>query len=88
MSGHILEGTWEEITDHAAELSGKRVRLVVLDEAVLDEAPPSQERTLSEATLGIVGAINSSDGSEVEYIPTPFSEIIAQKFRDQGLKIP
>jgi hypothetical protein len=29
MKGHVLEGTWEEIAEHAKELAGKKVRLVV-----------------------------------------------------------
>ena len=28
----ILEGTWEEVADHAPELAGRRVRLTVLEE--------------------------------------------------------
>jgi hypothetical protein len=32
MSGLILEGIWEEIVGHAAELAGKKVRLTVLAE--------------------------------------------------------
>jgi hypothetical protein len=35
-----LEGTWEEITQHAPELAGRRVRLVVLPE----EPPVSPPR--------------------------------------------
>lgn len=33
MLEEVLEGTWEEITQHADELAGKRVRLIVLEEA-------------------------------------------------------
>ena len=33
MLEEVLEGTWEEIAQHADELAGKRVRLTVLDEA-------------------------------------------------------
>jgi hypothetical protein len=32
MSQQVLEGTWEEVLQHADELSGKRVRLTVLSE--------------------------------------------------------
>jgi hypothetical protein len=34
----VLEGTWEEVAQHAPELSGKRVRLLVLDEAATGAA--------------------------------------------------
>ena len=33
MLEQVLEGTWEEITEHADELAGKRVRLTVVEEA-------------------------------------------------------
>lgn len=33
MSQQILEGAWEEIAEHAGELSGKRVKLIVLEES-------------------------------------------------------
>ena len=32
MTHQILEGTWEEISCHASELSGRRVRLTVLSD--------------------------------------------------------
>ncbi len=32
MLEQVLEGTWEEIAQHAGELAGKRVRLTVLEE--------------------------------------------------------
>jgi hypothetical protein len=36
MLEQVLEGTWEEIAQHADELAGKRVRLTIVE-----EAPPS-----------------------------------------------
>ena len=33
MSQQVLEGAWEEIAEHAGELSGKRVKLIVLGES-------------------------------------------------------
>lgn len=37
-----LEGTWEEITEHAPELAGRRVRLIVLpeDSKIAPDKPP------------------------------------------------
>ena len=81
MAEQVLEGTWEEIARHADELSGKKVRLIVIG-----ESPP--KRPLSEALEGIIGAIDSADGAQSGHPPTPFSELIAEKFRKQGLKIP
>jgi hypothetical protein len=36
-----LEGTWEEIAAHAAELAGRRVRVTVLDTAADEQADKS-----------------------------------------------
>jgi hypothetical protein len=41
-----LEGTWEEIMEHAEELAGKRVRVVVLP---VEENSPSQDPEFSTA---------------------------------------
>ena len=41
----ILEGTWEEVTLHAPELMGRRVRVTVLEDTPLPEgvsAPPNE----------------------------------------------
>lgn len=48
MLEEVLEGTWEEITQHADELAGKRVRLTVLEEtsAASSTAPPPNEAML------------------------------------------
>lgn len=32
MATQVLEGTWEEITKHAKRLSGKQLRVTILDE--------------------------------------------------------
>ncbi len=41
MLEQILEGTWEEVAQHAGELAGKQVRLTVIDEAA--EQPPAPQ---------------------------------------------
>lgn len=48
MLDQVLEGTWEEITAHADELAGKRVRLIVLEEApaMASNAPRPNEAML------------------------------------------
>jgi hypothetical protein len=43
VADQVLEGTWEEVSRHAAELVGKRVRVTVLGEA---EVPPRNEAML------------------------------------------
>jgi hypothetical protein len=40
MTHPIYEGTWEEVSNHARELRGKRVRVIILDEPT--KAEPNQ----------------------------------------------
>ena len=49
MSEMVLEGTWEDIIVHATEFAGKKVRLTVLDEAMLAEE--ATERAAAVAAL-------------------------------------
>ena len=86
MALQVLEGTWEEIAEHAAEFSGKRVRLMVI------EPPPSAtaERPLSEMLKGLIGVIDS----RLPYPPRhpskrdAFGEGVIEKLRKQGLTLP
>ncbi|MCI0387582.1 MAG: hypothetical protein MOB07_02260 [Acidobacteria bacterium] len=57
MSQQILEGAWEEIAEHAGELSGKRVKLIVLGESrqlpANDAADQSQPVAPTKDTEGL-----------------------------------
>jgi hypothetical protein len=92
MSQQVLEGTWEEIVQqHAGELSGKLVRLTVLDKATHQggEQGSIEERPLSELLEGLIGVIDSSEDSPA--FPrkrSAYGESITEKFRKQGLKLP
>ena len=45
MADIVIEGTWEEVAEHADELAGKRVRLTVLKEQVREtKTPPGVDR--------------------------------------------
>ncbi len=37
MATEVLEGTWEEITCHAKDLAGRKVRLIILEEEPLPQ---------------------------------------------------
>ena len=37
-----IEGTWDEIVKHAAELAGHRVRVTVLDSALVQNPPEAE----------------------------------------------
>ena len=91
MGQQVLEGTWEEIVQHAEELSGKRVRLTVLDKSTQQRAEnhPIEERPLSELLEGLIGLIDSSEPSTA--FPrkrSAYGEAIIEKFGKQGLKLP
>lgn len=59
MLDQVLEGTWEEITQHADELAGKRVRLTVLEETPVDlSTAPRPNKAMLEA-LGKIAARNA-----------------------------
>ena len=93
MSQLVLEGTWEDIAEHATELAGKRVRVFVLESPPAQNGLPAslaeiEERPLAEALQGIIGAIDSTEDSPDRHPSTPFTEILAEKFRKQGLRIP
>jgi ABC-type amino acid transport substrate-binding protein len=58
-----LEGTWEEIMEHAEELAGKRVRVVVLtDEVEISQSTP--KGTALEALLPFAGGWVGDDFEE------------------------
>lgn len=91
MSQQVLEGTWEEIVQHADELSGKRVRLTVLGQTTQqgEKETPIVEAPLSELLEGLVGVIDSR-----EPFPKPerrrdaFGDGVIAKLEKQGLKLP
>lgn len=45
-----IEGAWEEVRAHEAELAGKRVKLQVLDEVGI-QAPENRPRSTTAALL-------------------------------------
>ncbi len=42
MATQILEGTWEEITEHAKSLVGKKVRVTVLEDEPIAKPKPNE----------------------------------------------
>lgn len=88
MALEVLEGTWEAIAQHAAEFSGKRVRLTVIE-------PPAQQlstaaRPRSAALPSFIGAIDSREPWEPRKRSKPdaFGEGVLDKLRKQGLILP
>lgn len=58
-----LEGTWEEIMEHAEKLAGKRVRVLVLADEV-EIAPSAPKGTALETLLPFVGGWAGDDFEE------------------------
>jgi hypothetical protein len=90
MSQQVFEGTWEEIVRHSDELAGKRVRLTVLGEPLLAHEGESstEERPLSLLLDGLIGVIDSSEGGTFPLERSAYGEVLVEKFRKQGLRLP
>ena len=86
MSLQVLEGTWEEIAQHAAEFSGKRVRLTVIEQP----PPATAERPLAEMLEGLIGVIDSRLPYTPRHPPQrdAFGEGVIEKLSKQGLTLP
>lgn len=91
MAELIIEGTWEEIAEQGGQLSGKRVRLTVLDEIY----PENGDTTTTEAnsTTEVLAALSGVIDSRASSPTAPrkrsaYGELVAEKFRKQGLKLP
>ena len=84
METRTFEGTWEEVARHGPELTGKRVRLTVLDE-------PQPQSQLDSVLAKIIEA---AEAFEVAHPPAgqlpladDWGEGVAEKFRRQGFKL-
>ena len=71
MKQQTLEGTWEEILQHSAELVGQRVRLTILPDK---SANSSTTETLDQKLKGRVGRVN--------FQPSDLSERVGEAFTD------
>ena len=71
MEQHTIEGTWEEILEHNAELAGQRVRLTILPDKA---ANSSATETLDQKLKGRVG--------RVHFQPSDLSERVGEAFND------
>ena len=64
MQSQVLEGTWEEVSRHGAELTGKRVRLTVLPE----QAPHQRGGTMiSRGMFPELREVTQDDFSQAEF---------------------
>jgi len=73
MATRILEGTWEEILAHHETLSGKHVRVIVLDP---HEVEP---KNLIEFLGDFVGSLSLECPDTAERVDESFSAIVLEK---------
>jgi hypothetical protein len=76
MEQQTLEGTWEEILQHSAELEGQRVRLTILPHQSLKS---STTQTLDQRLKGRVGRVNFQPSDLSERVGETFTEILEAK---------
>jgi len=78
----VIEGSWDEIQQRAAELQGRRLRVIVLPES---ETPPTG--TLYEFLGDFVGCIAGSAEPLAEQSEQAVENLIAAAYRSQGLDV-
>ena len=74
MEQQTLEGTWEEILQHSAELAGQRVRLTILP----PQSPNSSTTALNldQRLKGKVGRVNFQPSDLSERVEEAFTELL------------
>ena len=78
MPQHVIEGTWEEVKLHEAELIGRQVRLTVKSEARRQKSSASRTKSpASPKTRELVGfgAFKNALPSSEEYMREKRAEI-------------
>lgn len=63
----VLNGTWEEIRAHDAELTGKRVQLIVDDAENNSTSQPLTEQMITLGMFPQLLALSDQDFSDAEY---------------------
>ena len=90
MPEHVLEGTWEEIAEHGGELSGKRVRLTILDQPSAEngDAAAREAKQKTEDLRTLIGAIDSRElSSKSPRKRGAYGKAVVEKLRKQGLRL-
>lgn len=75
----VIEGTWEEVSRRSKELAGRRVRVIVLE-----EAPPASTR---EAALKWLEETETLVREPRRTPPTEFEQMLIEKMRKQGIEV-
>ena len=84
----VMEGTWEEVAVHAAELRGRRVRLTVLpddDEKGTTSGEISAQPEIPEAFAGLIGGFHFGDANLSENTGEKFTDLLVRKHKEDRL---
>jgi hypothetical protein len=73
MLQQTIEGTWEEILEHNAELIGQRVRLTILHDKSVNY---SATETLDQKLKGRVGRVHFQPSDLSERVGEAFTELL------------
>jgi len=73
MEQQTIEGTWEEILEHNAELAGQRVRLTILPDK---SANYSAKETLDQKLKGRVGTVHFQPSDLSERVGEAFTSLL------------
>lgn len=82
MALKVLEGSWEEIQQRAAELQGHRLRVIVLPEPEVQPAA-----NLREFMGEFVGCIEGTTEPLAERTEQTVETLLAEAHRKQGLDL-
>lgn len=83
MGLQVIEGTWEEIQARAAELRGRRLRVIVLPEPSASQGAGTLRDFLGE----FVGCIEGAREPAAECAEEVLEALIAETHRAQGLDV-
>lgn len=72
-----MEGSWEEVQAHAAELKGHRVKLIITDQ--------EQPKTLADFLGSYIGAVNGSGENISENCGEKFTDYLIEKHKQGHL---
>ncbi|MFM6058546.1 MAG: hypothetical protein ACKPBT_10245 [Microcystis aeruginosa] len=76
MEQQTIEGTWEEILQHSAELAGQRVRLTILPDKSTNS---STTETLDQKLKGRVGRVHFQPSDLSERVGEAFTALLEAK---------
>ena len=76
MEQQTIEGTWEEILEHNAELAGQRVRLTILPDK---SANYSATETLDQKLKGRVGRVHFQPSNLSKRVGEVFTSLLDVK---------